>query len=185
MPLQCWPPGFPAAPVISATEAASPARLTTRPPVARTPQNEVETYFISQKYLSIIHFPQYWLNMQAKSFALFRWMDGYQETSWVNTATTSPGWGWGTNTAGKKEPDASSDLCVVADWFERAKAGNYSIWSWNNIACTLKRAYICKYQPPREWGRAGGGPITGARLQQLVQPASQSSIQPASRFLGD
>ena len=110
----------------------------------------METYFISQKYLSIIHFPQYWLNMQAKSFALFRWMDGYQETSWVNSATTSKGWGWGTNTAGKPEPDTSSDLCVVADWFERARVSNYTMWSWNNIACTLKRAYICKYHPPRE-----------------------------------
>ena len=52
----------------------------------------METYFILiQKSLSIIHFPQYWLNMQAKKFAEFRWMDGYQETPWTNTATSSTG----------------------------------------------------------------------------------------------
>ncbi len=122
-------------------------------PVADLPallQNEVESFFITQKYLSIIHFPQYWLHMTAKTFALFRWMDGYQETSWTNSATASAGWGWGKTITGVKEPTPSSDLCVVADWFQRAKMGNYSIWSWNNIGCTLKRAFICKYQPPRK-----------------------------------
>jgi hypothetical protein len=119
-------------------------------------QNEVETYFIlTQKSLSIIHFPMYWINMQAAKFPEFMWTDGYQETSWTNTATTSPGWGWGTTAAGKKEPDATSDLCVVADWFESGKAAGknnvtYKIWMWNNNACTLKRAFICKYTPPRE-----------------------------------
>ena len=66
------------------------------------------------------------------------------------------GWGWGTTSAGKKEPDITTDLCAVADWFEAGRVtygstnATYKIWMWNNIACTQRRAFICKYFPPRE-----------------------------------
>jgi hypothetical protein len=131
----------------------------------------VENYFILvQKSLSIIHFPQYWINMQAAVFPNFQWTDGFQETTWTNTASMAGGWGWGTSSAGKAEPDASSDLCVVADWFENGRVNSsgisYKIWMWNNVACTQKRAFICKYFPPRESSsaRPAGGCCCVAHL---------------------